>query len=362
MDPNGVPPTHPYRVSEGYIRYTIVSGVLAAVASIAVAIRLIHRRRAGDLWWDDWTIILSLIFGLGVFICNVLVAVPSLGGAGYPIVTYPIEQLRLWAKISLAAEILYNPSVSLSRASLLLFYWRIFSVNGSVLTAARILFFVLSGQLAGSILGLIFSYNPVQAQWVLTIPYTTINVKAFYVATGVIKASIDVCLIWLAIGQLMKLQLSKERKWLLSALFLFTILTIIATVVRISYLATADLGNATESLTESGIWLNVEMFSAIINACLPGMYAFFRTAFLGGRSKKVSRPSRTDIPRKSLVTIGSSQPQYKRNVNDEENSLPLGNVGYEVICESGGDGETHSMAPLAPVRVDMELRVENGPR
>ncbi|KAI1321365.1 hypothetical protein F5Y16DRAFT_416919 [Xylariaceae sp. FL0255] len=264
MADEALPSTHPNVISSGYTEYIIVSSILALFATICVIIRILHRSRVRDLWWDDWTIIGALFFGLSVVVCNVLVALPSLGGAGYPISTYSITQLRVWAKIALTAEVLYNPSVSLSRVSILLFYWRVFNVQGKILVAANVLFFLLGAY-------------PVQAQWTLTMPYTKIDVRAFYISTAVIKALLDVGLICTAQRQLYTLKLGKKDKRLLSGLFAFSAVTIVSTIIRIGLFAVADLNNPTQSFVQSGIWLNVEMFLSIINACLPGIYAFFKT-------------------------------------------------------------------------------------
>ena len=74
---------HPNRVSTGYLNYDIISRVLTLLSMICVALRFIQRRQIRNIWWDDWAILIALILGIGVFITNVLISLPSIGAVGY---------------------------------------------------------------------------------------------------------------------------------------------------------------------------------------------------------------------------------------------------------------------------------------
>ena len=90
---------HPDRASSGYVTYCIVSGVLTLLAAVCVALRFVQRLRTIDLWWDDWTILISLVFTFGIFITDIFLTLPSFGGAGYHVSTYSREQLNTWSKV-----------------------------------------------------------------------------------------------------------------------------------------------------------------------------------------------------------------------------------------------------------------------
>lgn len=74
---------HPNRVSTGYLNYDIISRVLTLLSMICVTLRFIQRRQIRNIWWDDWAILIALILGIGVFITNVLISLPSIGAVGY---------------------------------------------------------------------------------------------------------------------------------------------------------------------------------------------------------------------------------------------------------------------------------------
>lgn len=90
---------HPNKASQDFIDVCIVTGVLTLLSTICVAFRFISQHRKRDLWWDDWTILASLGFSIGLFVNTILVTMPSLGGSGYHIDTYAMTQLNTWSKV-----------------------------------------------------------------------------------------------------------------------------------------------------------------------------------------------------------------------------------------------------------------------
>jgi hypothetical protein len=80
MNDDGAPALHPDRVSHGYHHfghpYPHSSGLCRA--------RFLHRHWSRDLWSDDWTIAGALIFGVGVFVSNILISSPLSRSCGLP--------------------------------------------------------------------------------------------------------------------------------------------------------------------------------------------------------------------------------------------------------------------------------------
>ncbi|KAI0553286.1 hypothetical protein F4679DRAFT_532668 [Xylaria curta] len=354
-----MPNSHPNRVSTGYRNYNIISGILTLFSTICVTLRFIQRRRTGNLWWDDWTTLSAFILAFGVFITNILISIPSIGAAGYHIDTYSLEQLSTWAKIGLAAEVLYNLSVSQSKISVLLFFRRIFSIDTHFLIFMRVMLFFILGITTSSVFGLIFSDNPVQAQWDFSIPHTTINTKPFYIISAIVNILLDAAILGFAQLKVWKLQLDRSRKLLLSLVFLIGGLTIISSILRIIYLETINLDDPTYTLTTPGIWTNVEMFLSIICACLPVIYSLFRSLLLREKATSHNQSTGANKSKGPLLTIGGTSTKFNRTNHSEEDGFPPGTSGYEVLCEPIQDGETHSMAPLDPVRVRTEYSVSH---
>lgn len=101
---------------------------------------------------------------------------------------------------------------------MLLFYRRIFSVDGVYLWCMRTLIFLVAGSGLASVFGLIFTTNPVQAQWNVLMPHTSINAYLFYLITAGINIAIDVAIYGLIQHQMWNLHADVKRKILLSFL------------------------------------------------------------------------------------------------------------------------------------------------
>ncbi|KAI1740422.1 hypothetical protein F4680DRAFT_419403 [Xylaria scruposa] len=347
---------HPNKPHPAFLGISIALGVLTLLATICVALRFIHRRKTIELWWDDWTILAALIFCIGVFINTVLATLPSLGAAGYHITQYSVPQLNTWFKIVLAGEVLYNFSSALSRISVLLFYRRIFSVDRYFLIFMRVMIFLIAASSLAAVFGLIFTTNPVEAQWNVLLPHTSINTRAFYDSTAALNIAFDLAVFGLVQRKVWKLQLDKNRKALLSFLLLLGAFSVVASILRLAYLLVLDFNDVTYSLSTAWLWTVVEIVLYVICACLPGVYAFIKSA---SGSQRTGSSKSTDFSRSTIKTIGSAPTKSRRirpEFEDYESRNFLDGSNYQVICEPEIESG-YNMRPLDPVRVRRDFEV-----
>jgi hypothetical protein len=215
-----IPVLHPNAVSPGYTKYDIVACVLTFLAAICVALRFAHRSRNRDYALDDWTALASLVFAVGVLIGTILISIPSIAGAGYHITTYTVAQLNNYLKLALASDVLYNFSVAGSKASIVFFYHRIFSIDDHFMIFMRIILVLIVRNCLAAALGLIFADRPVQSQWNVGMPYTFINDRAFWTAMAVVNIVLDMLILGIAQFKVWKLNMSLRRKVLVSFVFM----------------------------------------------------------------------------------------------------------------------------------------------
>ena len=121
-------------------------------------------------------------------------------------------------QILLAAEVLYAPGITLSKVSVLLFYRRIFSVDGHFLWFMRTMIFLVVASCIAAIIVLIFQDNPVEAQWHTAMPHTSIKFMPFVLSIAVISIVWDVAILGMVQGKIWRLNLDTKRKLLVSAL------------------------------------------------------------------------------------------------------------------------------------------------
>lgn len=210
---------HPDKVSPGYKKYDIIASVLTFVAALCVVLRFIHRSRTNDYRWDDWTALASTIFSIGTLIGTLLISAPGIAAAGYHIDTYTIPQLNTYMKLALSTDVLYNFSVACSKASVVLFYNRIFSIDTHFAIFIRIILVLMVGNCLAAVLGLIFADNPVEAQWNVGMPFTSINDKVFWAVMAVVNIVLDILILGIAQLKVWKLRLSMRKKLLVSLVF-----------------------------------------------------------------------------------------------------------------------------------------------
>lgn len=92
----------------------------------------------------------------------------------------------------------------------MLFYCRIFTIDRSLRLWTRVVGGLLLGYFLAAEFGLIFRYSPVQAQWEVWLPSTSINDKAFWLSMGIANILLDLIILCLPQARVWKLHLSTQ--------------------------------------------------------------------------------------------------------------------------------------------------------
>lgn len=126
----------------------------------------------------------------------------------------------LYSKLSLPVTVVYNISITFSKASVLFLYERIFSIDRRLRLWIRIMMFILVAYLLSASFGLIFTTNPVQAQWDYWIPHTTIDKLPFYIVIGVANLLLDIVILSIPQTIVWKIHQSLKRRISIAAVFM----------------------------------------------------------------------------------------------------------------------------------------------
>ncbi|CBF83116.1 hypothetical protein AN3241.2 [Aspergillus nidulans FGSC A4] len=237
--PDGV--SHRNRVSMG------ITAMVTFLATIFVGLRLASRLLTVKIKSDDWVCLAALIFAYATLTTTVLT--DTVGRSGWDISQYDRFTIERRSKIVLANNCLYNTTVSLAKISIILYYRRIFTTSRTFVAATWAMGGLILGYWLACIFGLIFAYNPVQAQWKSWLPHTSINNQAFWMAMGIINIVYNITILCMA--QPLVFLLWADWK---SGGFTFT---------RLNQFPWTD------TLYLAGIWTAVESNLSIICACLP---------------------------------------------------------------------------------------------
>ncbi|PWY90617.1 hypothetical protein BO94DRAFT_593529 [Aspergillus sclerotioniger CBS 115572] len=341
--------TLPDQISPHYVVFIGVGAMMTFLSTASVAIRFVSRVLTISVKWDDWACLGALVFAYGFMITTVVVAI--VGRAGYHIAQYDAHTLEKYLQIALANNILYNNSVSLAKVSILLFYRRIFAVS----RLFTIVFWALGALIAGywfsAVGGLIFSTNPIDAQWKAWIPHTNIKDKTFWIAMGIANILLDFTLLCIPQPFVWRLHQTRQRKLLLSLVFCLGGFVCVTSIVRLYYLATVSMDDLTCTLTTPGIWTLVETNMTIICACLPtipGLVQYLKRCSDTNGSSKRSNAYLVPSAKKFLFDYG----RFNRSPKSSSTQ------GLYTDIEAGCPSENFQLGDVRSVHVQTDLQVK----
>ncbi|KAI1211606.1 uncharacterized protein F4807DRAFT_418427 [Annulohypoxylon truncatum] len=252
--------------------YLEVIYTFVALASVFVALRFLARlAKRNPLWWDDYFTLLSLLVAIGF--TSVCGAYDRLG-VGLDIWAVPQQNLQSILILLYTALLCYSVSRFFVRVSLILFLLRIFRVSGA--RQLIILTLILNAAVTTAwMFCIIFQCTPVAyfwKGWDGLHDGSCIDQWAMFLAGGIVATALDVFLILLPARWIFQLQFSLAKKMTTIAMFSLGLIVIVTSVLRIVALHKFIFSNnRTRDLTTLVIWGGMELYVAIICACLPSL-------------------------------------------------------------------------------------------
>ncbi|KAL1847104.1 hypothetical protein Daus18300_014044 [Diaporthe australafricana] len=272
---------------------------VAILATAVVGVRIFLRlsRRAG-LWLDDWLILVSLVFALGMYALSILTV--TIGGIGTPFkVNMATDPSMVWLENTLkvshnsfptaksrpesnrtqllyANQMVYPTSIMTAKLSILALYWRLFPTTfmrrSCITLAALSVMWWIAGVLVD-----IFQCTPVSKAFGPSIPSEgCIDQTAYCMGMIIPNILIDLMILCLPTIEVSKLHLPRSQRFALASVFLLGALVTSASGIRLYYhfqLVKSGPGNFdfTYGLFKPQLWMTLEPDMAIICACLPVM-------------------------------------------------------------------------------------------
>ena len=192
-------------------------------------------------------------------------------------------------KASLANISLWLATAAATKASLLLLYYRLFSIKQRFRLAIRIGAVIVFCQWFSLTLVCIFQCTPVKAFWDRNVQGAKcINLPRFTIASGVLNLLTDVLILCLPGPMVWGLHTTVAQKITLTGIFLLGILYVLwlptlkshylqtcsvcaISIIRISKLAVVNYSDPTWRLVDVFLWTALENAVGIFSACLPTM-------------------------------------------------------------------------------------------
>ncbi|KAJ9607718.1 hypothetical protein H2200_007796 [Cladophialophora chaetospira] len=308
-----------------------VTIAVTIIATLFVAARFYTRTRlVRSVRQDDWWILAAWVCAVG-FSVSICVAVHF--GLGKHKDDIPDSSFSALRKAEYTFAILYNPSLMLTKTSIIVFFLSVMSTDvDPVFKWCNWLTLAVT-----NIVGLaltffnIFQCSPVAAGYLYPTPKNAkcTDIVTLYLSSAPLNIITDIAILFLPIPILTGMRLPRKQKIILVATFSFGAFVAIIDVIRIAYLQQAALnrlkvvkgasGNAGRIQEDndfswyaslSFMWSAVEVCIGIVCACVPSLKPLF-TRFMPSFIKDAGEEMTSD-----------------NSIDDDNpaNALPKGNV------------------------------------
>ncbi|KAI0479833.1 hypothetical protein F4859DRAFT_477503 [Xylaria cf. heliscus] len=369
-----------------------LSIVFVALPIIIVALRFQVKFKSNPrIFWDDWNILLALLSCI-IYAVFVIIGVAA-GGLGRPLKRdvegEPIydDTFFIFQRVSYVTNAIQILALGPTKLAVLLFYRRIFSVEGRVerrgfnIISLTLMVLVIVWTVSFFFTN-IFTYTPVSDMW--TKPpgkahHTFEHATRMYNAQCFADMALDAIIITLPLPQIWKLQMTTRLKIQISGLFLLGLITIGASaarsVIQYGVAEEFDTGNPDQTyyLARGIYWALIEVSLGIVAASLPllrpvaQIYSIRKLLLLS--SKMLSTIFTTSNLKSSQSAPGDSSkgdiesgPQYSHDESSQNNKWVK---AYDISClQQTIDNETqiesNPTSSLDETHVGYGIRCEKG--
>ncbi|RYP76286.1 hypothetical protein DL770_007247 [Monosporascus sp. CRB-9-2] len=273
---------------------------------------------------DDWMIIVAWLLnvGYGVEVC--MHSTETKYGLGKhrkdlpPGTDFITSDILFYAK-----QPLYYVCVSLTKVSILLFYFRLFPQQGYRIFLWFMLGFVVLTGITSSVAG-IFQCNPIPKAWDFDIPGTCFNRPALFFANAGLNIFQDFVIYILPSPMLWNVQLPLKQRIALIGVFVVGAFVCITGIIRVPTLWDAvSSDDPTWDHFGAAVWSAVETNTGIVCACLvhfkPLIIKFAPWAIGMSRGSKGGK----------MIRLGDDQSDQPASSNlqtfgQRQNSKPVG--------------------------------------
>ncbi|KAK8021971.1 hypothetical protein PG993_012738 [Apiospora rasikravindrae] len=355
----GQPPPDLDLDADNYFIYNIVAIVFFVLAVISVVLRVyVRMTRGARLAMDDYTIV-GAIFTAGATLFMTIYAA-NFGSGRHIWAVDPTEFIIVLKQMVYAEPWIYATAVTVTRASILLLYHRLFDTNTTSNTI-----YIWQTRFA---VGLTAAYpfvmyivmavacRPLSYYWTQYLGQgegTCIDVLNFYLAFGVLNLINDVVILALPIPTIAKLHMDWRKKLSIMGIMLLGAFSCVSSLIRIFYLSRlASSIDVTWWFGPGMGWSCIEPSTAIITACLPTLAPLFRKnkPATGGSSNNYYRSADggTKATRRGDVCAAERGQQEWDKIDDDEIELtgnqrmrassysPSGKMDDDMVHSDGG--------------------------
>ncbi|KAI0479211.1 hypothetical protein GGR56DRAFT_665046 [Xylariaceae sp. FL0804] len=326
------------------LSYIPITTSFLALAGLAVSLRIVARLQAKlPIWWDDFFVVISF------FSCVALCALPAALGAhglGTDIWAVPFSDITEILKGVFAVYLLFIASRSLVRLSILLFLHRIFGHIKLARQLFQISFVIVSASAVAFLLTFACGCTPTSywwTQWDGAHEGYCINTNITIWACTIIALAFDVWILVIPLPFIVRLHLPMRKKVLSAVMFGLGIVVVIISGLMIQSIDTFTLSsNPTADFVPLATWGGLEVYVAIICACLPNFHTLWKALYARLKiSREYLHSSDVELGANTKITATTTVFIEQHPADSEEFQLHQGShtggaVGIELGARNNG--------------------------
>lgn len=212
---------------------TAILAVIMAISTVFTLARMytrfhVHQR----IWWDDWTMVAAWLGT--VALCGIQIHMIRFG-SGVNFDDVPPNARKVFSNLFLDTQMVARTAIFFARLSILLLYIRIFFPLGTERTTTWWVIWLTI------LVNLLYTISLILVTTLQCVPKglpfgsTCVNQFLVFILASVINIITDLAVLLIPVARIWKLQMSRQRKYAICALFAFGALAPIASIARLGY-------------------------------------------------------------------------------------------------------------------------------
>ncbi|KAJ6106140.1 integral membrane protein [Penicillium capsulatum] len=274
---NPAPGTPAWENESKVASIVICNGILLAISTLGILVRMYVRTRYMKVDWDDWFCLIGWAFGFVE--CLVCILMTQYGFGKHIDTVHDVNKIEMFLKLDFVTELTYLISFWTLKTSLSLFYLKIFPGKKFRIIVWCVIGFLL-GEIISEFFVIIFQCKPVAKAWDAKqeLKGSCLQLLPFFYASTAIRLATDVALLVLPIPKLLNLKMTTGKRAGLIFMFGLGGLVTIASIIRATYLNNFSEDH-TWNLVEGLNWSSAELGLGVFIACVPSFKALVTFRF-----------------------------------------------------------------------------------
>lgn len=334
--------------------HLIGCSILAAFATVCVALRLYGRHFSIGYGWDDLLIVFAWLFSMSLVAEMAFLATIGDGYDFFPeLAHFPalMNNFPTFMKVVLSFQLLYMGSLTLVKCSVLVFYMRVFATQTMQRLSMATIGFVIAW-CVGHMFAMVFICHPVAFWWDISIPGGyCLDQLPIYVSLIITNILSDIVIMALPMVTIWELKMKTTEKLALTAAFALGIASVAIAIWRLVTVFQLDIAANLTGTVELAVFLcTMETVLALLCINIPLLRPLYRRFIVRQSSSKLDESGHGTYGRGGH-SGGRSGVTPSRNKNDDvELDSYSKNRGFErsVYIEESNDNDSNSEKKLNP--------------